>query len=93
MRGSKRIGVILMLVAVVLSALAGFAAPPAFADRCEVTELVVRAVPGFSKYEEPGEEYDKPQCAVMDDYVYPVLCPNDNGTLVACINSIVKTQP
>lgn len=90
MRRSKRIGVVVMLVAVVLSVLAGFAAPPAFADRCEPSELVVRRVPGFSTYEEPGEEYDKPQCAVMDDYVYPVLCPNDNGTLVTCINSILK---
>ena len=56
-------------------------ATPAYADRCEVTELVVRAVD--PSYEEPIDESDSPICYAMLEYGYYYLCP-DGAQGLAC---------
>jgi hypothetical protein len=60
------------LLAVVASA--GMLATPAHADRCEPTELVLRAID--PTYEEPIDERDSALCYVLLNYGYYYLCVN-----------------
>jgi hypothetical protein len=62
---------LLALTAVVAS---GLSTAPAHADRCEPTELVVRAID--PSYEEPIDESDSALCYVLLNYGYYYLCAN-----------------
>ena len=83
MKRWTRFIVVTSLVPLALSA-TFIGAPPAHADRCEPTELVVRIVD--PSYEEPIDEEDKPWCVVLINYVYPRLAC-DSSTLQACIST------
>ena len=76
----------LLLMAMAVSVAAP---PPAFADRCEPSELIIRQIPGMGGYEEPLEESDKPHCTVMDRFVYPALGCDSSTTLVSCVRYVV----
>lgn len=81
----KRFGTLMALIGAVLSLMVVMAPTPALADRCEPTELVVRAVlPG---YEEPVATQDSPVCYTLINYVYPRVC-DDYSTLMNCTASI-----
>lgn len=92
MTATRSFVALLALTLATMAALATVAAPPAHADRCEPTELIVRAQVGpvgpiDRYYEEPGAEEQKPTCWAMDDVVYPMLgC--DNTTLMSCLGSL-----
>lgn len=61
-------------------------ASPAYADRCEPTEPVVRVL--MPQYEEFMAEQDSPFCYVMLNYVYPRICDDYTTLLGTCINSL-----
>jgi hypothetical protein len=81
----RKLSTLLGLCAVVTASLFLIAPSPAYADRCEPTELVLRAV--FPNYEEPIAEQDSAVCYAMKKYVYPRLC-DDQSTLMNCTASI-----
>jgi hypothetical protein len=84
-RTKRRLTSLLGLVAVLSGMIVIGGASPALADRCEPTELVVRAVlPG---YEEPVATGDSPVCYTLINYVYPRVC-DDFSTLMNCTASI-----
>jgi hypothetical protein len=88
-----RLGVLLSLLMLTVPL-----SSPAHADRCEVTEPVIRTtmyvvsqVPGTEdliiEWEEPGDEDGKPTCIVLKGFVYPLLgC--DSTTLNSCTSTI-----
>jgi hypothetical protein len=74
----------LVAIAVLLAANVVMTSQPARADRCEVSEPIVRVVD--PRYEEPGDEASKPHCVVLDGVVYPLLgC--DHIPLAQCLDN------
>lgn len=74
----------LILLGIMTSTLLVASPTPAHADRCQPEEFVLG--PGGS----PMDERDNPVCAVLDQYVYPVLCPGGTTpkSLVRCIQTL-----
>ncbi len=73
----------LILLGIMASTLVMASPTPAHADRCQPEEFLLG--PGGS----PMDERDNPVCAILDQYVYPVLCPDPpKQTLVACLQNL-----
>ena len=79
-----------LALAAVLAAGSALTATPAHADRCEVTELVLRIVD--PSYEEPVDEQDNPLCYAMLNYGYYYLCPGGEQGL-ACFTRPPNPDP
>lgn len=79
-KGNRLRGI--LVVSLLVGGLIGGSAPAARADRCQPEEFVFGAGNG------PMAEADSPVCAVLDNYVYPFVCPGGTQPLATCLQNI-----